>query len=551
MDLVNSQQARRILDRLVGYKLSPLLWKKISRGLSAGRVQSVAVRIIVEREREIEKFKPDEYWQITALFQKNAEKSEFEAKLIKQNDKTIQKLEIKNKKTADQIIKNLQDAEYKAEKIQKKQIKRNPFPPFTTSTLQQEAWRKLGWSAKMTMMNAQKLYERGTITYHRTDSLNLSAISQTEAQKFIEQNYGKKYWPGYNRSYKTKSKSAQEAHEAIRPTSPNKTADDLKLKIKLDDRQFKLYDLIWRRFIASQMAEALFDSSQIDITASEYTFRANGQTLKFDGFLKVYQTKFEENDLPEIKKDEILKLLKLLPSQHFTQPPGRFTEASLIKLLESEGIGRPSTYAPILDTIQYRNYVQKNEQKRFAPTEIGIIVNDLLVKHFPKIVDIKFTVDMEENLDKIAQGKKDWVKALEEFYTPFSKNLEKKYEEITKKEMIEPTDKKCPECKADLIIRMGRFGKFYACSGFPKCKHTQPLKKPSLNIKCPKCKQGQITEKRTKKGKVFYGCDKYPKCDNAFWDKPLNETCPECDSLLVVKGKKTSCSNKDCKYIKE
>jgi DNA topoisomerase-1 len=486
MALVDAQQARRILDRIVGYKLSPFLWKKLVRGLSAGRVQSIAVRLVVDREREIENFVPQEYWEILALFQKN--KNEFGALLVKKDGEVIPKLGIKTKKEADQIIKNLKGAEYKIVSIEKKETRRNPLPPFTTSTLQQESWQRFRFPARLTMRIAQNLYERGFITYHRTDSLNLSESSLFAAKKFITKNHGQEYWAGFLKKYKAKGK-VQEAHEAIRPTYPDKEPEKLKIKVKLDNNQFRLYDLIWRRFIASQMAQAIFDSTTIDIEAKNYLFRTSGQTLKFDGFLKVYPLKFKETELPLLEKNEILKLIELKPSQHFTQPPARFTEATLIKELEKNGIGRPSTYAPTLTTIQGRNYINKNEEKRFQPTEIGIMVNDLLVEHFSEIVDIKFTARMEENLDKIAQGKEKWVKVLEDFYNPFEKNLSTKEKEVPKKDLTEKTKRKCPKCKASLVIKMGRFGKFYACSKFPECKHTEPLPPPKLGIKCPECEE--------------------------------------------------------------
>lgn len=535
-DLVDAQQARRVLDRLVGYKLSPFLWKKVAKGLSAGRVQSVAVRLVVEKEQEIKNFIPQEYWSIEALFKKG-----FKALLSKKDNKPVAKLDIKNKGQAEEIIKDLKSADYQVEKIEKKEVKRNPLPPFTTSTLQQEAWKRFRFPAKFTMRIAQQLYERGHITYHRTDSVNLSQLSLNIARKYIEENYGKNY---YNfRKYKSKGK-AQEAHEAIRPTYLDKT-------LKLDKNQEKLYELIKTRFLACQMAQSVFDSTSVDIRAKNYTFRANGQTMKFDGFLKVYPMKFEQTDLPGLKEKEILELDKLLPSQHFTQAPARYTEATLIKALEEQGIGRPSTYALIISTIQARNYIEKNEQKRFQPTEIGTIVNNLLVEHFSNIVDIKFTAKMEEELDDIAQGKEKWTQVCEGFYTPFEKNLEKKYKEIDKKEISEEeTDKKCPECGSPLIIKLGRFGKFYACSAFPDCKYTESLEKNALNIPCPKCKKGKLVEKRTKKKKIFYGCNQFPNCDFALWDKPINEKCPECGSLLVETKKGKKCSNKDCQYNK-
>ncbi len=550
INLVDAQQARRILDRLVGYKLSPFLWKKVARGLSAGRVQSVAVRLVCEREREIEKFKPEKYWNIEAELQSQAKS--FLAKLVKKDDKVIPKLGIKTKKEAEEIVKNLKSAEFKVNSVEKKEIKRNPLPPFITSTLQQEAWKKFHWPAKFTMRIAQNLYEKGHTTYHRTDSLNIADLALFGAKKFIEENFGKNYWAGFLRKYKTKVKGAQEAHEAIRPSYSDKTPEKLKIQMKLEDNQFRLYDLIWRRFIASQMNQAIFDSTTIDIAAKNYTFRATGQTLKFDGFLKVYLVKYEETELPALKVEEILELLKLIPSQHFTQPPARYSEATLIKILEENGIGRPSTYAPVISTIQDRNYIEKNEQRKFRPTEIGMVVNDLLVKHFPEIVDIKFTAEMEKDLDKIAEGEKKWIPVIKEFYKPFAELLKQKEQEISKKDIAEQKTKKiCPKCGAPLLIKLGRFGKFYACSGFPKCRHTAPLEKNILGIKCPKCDDGDIVEKRTRRGKLFYGCNKYPECDFALWDKPLNEKCPKCDSLLVeTKRGQIKCSNKECDHIK-
>ena len=563
MNLVDAQQARRVLDRIVGYKLSPFLWKKVARGLSAGRVQSVAVRIVVEREREIEKFKAEEYWTIAAIFLKD---KEFEAVLIKKNGEVLDKMAIKNEKEAGRIVKELEGVEYEVENIEKKATAKNPFPPFTTSTLQQEAWRKFKFPAKFTMRLAQNLYEKGFITYHRTDSLNLSDLALGAAKKFITENYGENYYQF--RKYKAKGR-AQEAHEAIRPAYPERT------QVETDEPGAKLYDLIWKRFIACQMSQASFDSTTVDIKTGnpksearnpKYTFRAAGQILRFDGFLKVYPIKYEETELPLLEKNELLKLLKLNPLQHSTQPPARYTEATLIKALESEGIGRPSTYAPTISTIQERNYIEKNERKFFRPTEIGIVVNDLLVKHFPEIVDIKFTASMEEDLDKIADGEKKWVKVLEEFYGPFEKNLEQKYKDVSKKEYTEePTNKKCPKCGSPLLIRMGRYGKFYACSKFPECKHTESLPQNVLNVKCPKCadaaskeasfapsERGQLVEKRTSKRKIFYGCNQYPKCDFALWDKPMGEKCPKCNSLLVeTKRKQIKCSSKECDYVKQ
>ncbi|MDD5433656.1 MAG: type I DNA topoisomerase [Candidatus Pacebacteria bacterium] len=543
-NLVNAQQARRILDRLVGYKLSPFLWKKIMRGLSAGRVQSVATRLICERENEIKNFIPAEYWSIEAKLFKN---KEFSANLFAKNEKTIEKLEIKNKKEADKVLQELEEAEYIVENVEKKETQRNPQGPFITSTLQQAAVIKLNYSAKRTMAIAQRLYEKGFITYHRTDSFNLSTQSQMAAKELIINNFGKNYWPGVIKKFKTRSKSAQEAHEAIRPTHPNQMPDNLKKPAKLTPEELKLYNLIWQRFIASQMASAVFDSCSIDIKAECYTFRANGQTLKFDGYLKVYPTKFEEMDLPKLNKGEKIQLKEIVPSQHFTQPPARYSEATLIKVLEKESIGRPSTYAPILDTIQQRNYVEKDENKRLKPTNTGIMVNDMLLKHFPQIVDIQFTAKMEKEFDEIAQGKDTWQQTLKDFYMPFEQILKDKEQSVAKMDLTEETDKICPECKGKMIIRLGRYGKFYACSKFPNCKHTEPIAKPSLGIKCPKCAQGELTEKTTRTKKIFYGCSLWPKCDFALWDKPVNEFCPKCHSIMVEnKAKKIICSNRAC-----
>jgi len=552
LKLVDAQQARRILDRLVGYKLSPFLWAKVAKGLSAGRVQSVAVRLIVDREREIEKFKPEEYWSIEALLKKqstinNKQKNEFTARLIKEGGKTIPKLGIKNKEQTKKIVKDLEGAEYRVLDIQQKEIRKHPAPPFTTSTLQQEAARKLYFSAKQTMMLAQQLYENGYITYMRSDSVNIAMEALKSAQKFIKNKFGPDYYPGQPRIYKTKTKRAQEAHEAIRPTQVDR--EPAKIKQYLDARQAKLYDLIWRRFIACQMTSAVFDATTVDIAAKNYIFRATGSVIKFDGFLRVYLIKLQETLLPSLSKEEILELIKLLPEQHFTQPPPRYSEATLVKALEEQGIGRPSTYAPIISTVQGRNYVEKNEQRKFQPTEIGCLVNDLLVENFPRIVDIQFTARMEEDLDKIAAGQENWVPVIRNFYQPFQANLLKKYQEVEKKKIIEEkTEKKCPECGHSLVIRLGRFGKFYACSGFPKCRYTEPMLK-STGVQCPKCGQGEIVERKSKKGKIFYGCSKYPDCDFVLWGKPTGQKCPKCGSLLIVTGKdKVKCSHKECDY---
>jgi DNA topoisomerase-1 len=548
INLVNAQQARRILDRIVGYKLSPLLWKKIAKGLSAGRVQSVALRLIVEREKEIQNFKPKEYWTIEATLKTRKSKiktKEFTAVLVKKDEKKLDQFAIKNEKEAKKIVDDLTDAEFKVSKIERKETKRNPPEPFTTSTMQQTAWQKFSWPAEKTMQIAQQLYEMGLTTYHRTDSLNLSELALKMAEDFILKNFGKNYYE--KRGYKTKSKVAQEAHEAIRPTDVKKTPEILTQK--LNEQQLKLYDLIWRRFLACQMAQAIFDRTEVEILAKNYGFLAKGQILKFDGFLKVYPMKFEEEELPELEKGEILEVLKILPLQHFTQPPPRYTEATLIKELEKYGIGRPSTYAPILATIQERNYVKKDEKKRFYPTHLGFAVNDLLVKHFPEIVDINFTAKMEDNLDKIANGEKNWVETLKEFYEPFNENLNKKYKEIKGAGILEKTEKKCPKCGSQLIVRVSKYGRFLACSNYPKCKYTFDLEN-STGILCPKCQKGEIIKRKSKKEKIFWGCSNYPKCDFVLWSEPTGEKCPKCGSLLVKENKKIKCSNKNCDFEK-
>ena len=429
-------------------------------------------------------------------------------------------------------MKDLEDAEYEVEKIIKKDSKRQPKPPFRTSTLQQEAANKLHWSAKQTMMFAQKLYEKGFITYMRTDSFNLSEDSLKAAREAIEKNYGKEFYPGEPRRFKSKAKGAQEAHEAIRPSDPSKTPESL--KEKLDDKQFKLYDLIWRRFIASQAREAVFDSTSADIKAGKYTFRANGSIIKFEGWLKIYPSAFTENILPEIEEKDLLNLVKLAPEQHFTDPPPRYSEATLIKVLEEYGIGRPSTYAPTISTVQTRNYVAKNEQRRFIPTETGIIAHDILAEHFPQIIDIGFTAEMEEDLDKIAEGKTEWVPVIKNFYKPFHENLMKKYDEVEKKHTDEETDEVCEKCQKPMVIKHGRFGKFLACTGFPDCRNTKAIKKEEdkIGMKCPKCEEkfpdkldevGDVIKKFTKTKRIFFGCSKWPDCDYASWKNPMEE----------------------------
>ena len=541
IDLVNAQQSRRILDRIVGYKLSPFLWKKIMRGLSAGRVQSVALRLIVDREEEIKNFKPEEYWSISALLEK--EKKEFEVILTQIQGKKISKLDLKNKEQVEEIEKSLRTSSYQVSTIDKKELKRSPLSPLTTSTLQQECSKKLGYSSKMTMRLAQELYEKGIITYHRTDSLALSNEALLMAEDFINQKFGENYYQ--KRVFKTKGR-AQEAHEAIRPT----LAINIPETIPFEEKHKKVYRIIWNRFISSQMKEAIFDSTKIEIkTNNEHILQANGSILKFDGFLKVYPMKLEDKELPSLEIGDNLNLINVLGEQHFTQPKARYTEASLIKELEENEIGRPSTYAPTISTIQLRNYVEKNKEKRFEPTSIGISVNEMLVNNFPEIVDIKFTAKMEKDLDSVALGKENWKKLLKDFYLPFNENLEKKYEEVDRKTPeVETTDKVCPKCNKPMVIKVGRFGKFLACTGFPECKHTETItdEKKKTGVTCPNCQQGELIQKKSKKGRIFYGCSNWPDCDFALWDKPTGNLCPKCNSLMVEKGKKEKCSNKNC-----
>lgn len=516
MNLVNAQQARRILDRLVGYKLSPFLWKKVARGLSAGRVQSVAVRLIVEREAEIDAFKKDEFWTIEGVFSKNSAK--FNAQLIKIGDKTLEKFDIKTEADVKKIVENLKSKEAKVLSVDKSEQAKHALAPFTTSTLQQTAFQRLRLSAKQTMMLAQRLYEEGLITYMRTDSLNLSEDALASAAGWIKENLGTQYALPKPRIFKTKSKTAQEAHEAIRPTDPHKTP--LLLKKTIDPREARLYELIWKRFIASQLPDAVVENTKVDIDVSNHIFRANGARLVFDGFIKIYQMKFAENILPELFEKDSLKIESITPLQHFTEPPPRYNEASLVKALEKFGIGRPSTYAPIISTIQDRGYVEKDEQRRLRPTETGKIVNGILVEHFPEIVDIGFTAKMEEELDEIAEGKKEWAPLMREFYEPFSKHLEEKYESVESQKIVEETNEICPNCGKPMVIKRGRFGKFIACTGFPECKTTKRIPEPSLNIKCPKCAEGDVVRRRSKKGRYFFGCSRYPECDFISWTLP-------------------------------
>jgi len=540
---VHAQQARRVLDRIVGYKLSPFLWKKITSGLSAGRVQSVALRLIVEREEEIKKFIAQEYWTIAALLHKtNDPETIVEATLQKINKKTLDKFAIPNKEEAEKHVYKLKQATYHVESIEKKEVVKHAPPPFITSTLQQDAARRLNLSAKKTMFLAQRLYEQGHITYMRTDSLNLSQESTLRAKEWLHKNLGEKYTLPSPRIFTAKSKLAQEAHEAIRPTVPENTPES----ISLDTDQMKVYKLIWQRFIASQMPDARVNATSITFNAESnkknYTLKASGQQIIFDGYLKIWPQKFEAKILPEFSENEIVLIKDIVPSQHFTEPPPRYSEATLIKTLEEYGIGRPSTYAPIISVIQTRNYVEK-EQRKFKPTEIGTLVNKVLIENFPEVFDVGFTAQLEDELDEVAHGKTTWQTVVNDFYQPFAKTLTKKYEEVSKDELVAPevTNEKCDLCGKPMVVKMSRFGKFLGCSGFPECKGIKKLdgssnkmEPKSTGLKCPKClaskdperknSPGEIVERFVRKGrargKMFWGCNRYPTCDYASWEDP-------------------------------
>ena len=526
-DLIDAQQARRVLDRIVGYKISPILWAKVRKGLSAGRVQSVAVKLIVDREEEIEKFIPEEYWNIFVELLKG--KETFKAKLVGKEGK---KLELKSKEDVDEVLKYIEKAEYTVKEIKKAERKRTPAPPFTTSTMQQEASRKLGFTLKKTMSVAQGLYEGvkvdekgtvGLITYMRTDSTRISDVARAVAKKQIESVYGEEYYE--NRYYKTKEE-AQDAHEAIRPTYIDLTPADVKNSLTND--QYKLYNLIYNRFLASQMSQAIFDTVTVDINADKYNFRANGQTLKFKGFMALYveskdqEEKEEDGKIPELDEGEKLKKQKIEPVQSFTEPPPRYTEASLVKALEEKGIGRPSTYSPTITTILERRYIEK-EKKQLIPTELGKVVNKLLVENFTNVVSEEFTAEMEEKFDNIALGKEKWKKVIEEFYVPFKIDLDKANEELEHVELVEEVSNvPCDICGRMMVIKYGRFGKFLACPGYPECKNTKPFVE-TIDIPCPKC-GGKIQVRKTKKRKNYYICENNPKsCDYISWNKPKKE----------------------------
>lgn len=559
MDLVDAQQARRILDRLVGYKISPILWKKVKKGLSAGRVQSVALRLIIDREKEINDFKPEEYWTIDGTFLKGQET--FEASFFGKNGK---KLPLNSEADVKEILSQLKGNQYTVEKVTKKERKRNPALPFTTSTLQQEAARKLNFRAKKTMMIAQQLYEGidlgregtvGLITYMRTDSTRISNTAVDEAAAFIDQTYGKEFLGGKRKPAK-KNENAQDAHEAIRPTSVLRKPSELKAVLGRD--QMRLYKLIWERFVASQMAPAVLDTMSVDLTNNGLTFRANGSKVKFSGFMKVYvegkDDQMEEKDrmLPDLQEGDTVLSKDIEPEQHFTQPPPRYTEARLVKTLEERGIGRPSTYAPTLDTIQRRGYVAL-DNKRFVPTELGQIVLDLIMEFFPEIINVEFTAKMERDLDHVEEGNTEWVKIIDNFYTDFEKRVKKAESEMKEVE-IEPeyAGEDCELCSSPMVYKMGRYGKFLACSNFPDCRNTKPIVK-QIGVKCPSCGEGNIVERKSKKKRVFYGCDRYPDCEFVSWDKPIERKCPKCGKMLVEKklkkGIQVQCV--ECDYKEE
>ncbi|OGH66334.1 MAG: DNA topoisomerase I [Candidatus Magasanikbacteria bacterium RIFCSPHIGHO2_02_FULL_47_14] len=610
--LVDAQQARRVLDRLVGYELSPLLWKKVARGLSAGRVQSVAVRLTVEREREIQGFVAQEYWTVAGTFSSpDSQEEKIQALLHSKNGKKLDKFDINSKEKAGEVLAHLGQASYIITSLEKKETKRTPPPPFTTSTLQQQASHKLGFSAKQTMRLAQQLYEgidigtegsAGLITYMRTDSVNLSDKFIEEAHGFIRTQYGDGYVSDAPRRYHTKSKLAQEAHEAIRPTDPSRRPESIRQY--LDPRQYKLYDLVWRRAVATQMTEARLNKATLDIESDKkegttYTFRATGQTMIFDGWMKLYPGITKEEMLPELREGEKMICHDLKPEQHFTEPPARYSDATLVKALEEHSIGRPSTYAPTIATIEERHYVERDEQKRLKPTDVAFVVNDLLVHHFPNIVDYQFTAQMEESLDQIAHGEQAWQPLISLFYKPFHETIVEKSTELSKKEITEEaTDEICPNCASAMVIKIGRYGKFIACSNYPTCKTTKPtpeeagqepqttdevcelcgkpmaikhgrygtflgcsgypeckfIKKREKNtgVACPLCGKGEFAERRSKRGKTFYSCNQYPECKNILWSKPTGETCETCKALMVL-GPKDSvrCSNKECPSLQK
>jgi DNA topoisomerase-1 len=556
---VNAQQARRVLDRLVGYNLSPLLWSKVRKGLSAGRVQSVVVRIICEREKEIDAFVQEEYWTIEAILSKKT-KDSFVSKLVTYKG---EKLEIRSEEEQIKITDYLHGTDFLLKSIERKEKRKKPNPPFITSTMQQEASKRLGFYSSRTMRVAQELYEGlelgkkgtvGLITYLRTDSTRISKTAQEEARGFINLEYGHDYAPASPNEYKSR-KSAQDAHEAIRPSSVERTPESVKNYLGRD--QYRLYKLIWERFVASQMTPAVYDTVVVDIEAGDYGLRANSSQIKFPGYKKIYNDSEEEdvkNPIPDIKPGQVLNLKEIKPEQHFTQPPPRYSEASLVKLLEEKNIGRPSTYAPIIETILKRHYVER-QNKQFVPAELGFIVVDLLTQHFGNILDTQFTAKMEEDLDHIEEGQLNWKEVVRDFYGPFNSDMEKAQDLIEKVEIKdEEAGKDCPQCGKAMFIKYGRFGKFIACSGFPECRHTESLNE-EVGVNCPFC-GGAVVALKSKKGRKYFGCKNYPECNFRSWNKPTGEKCPICGDAMVEKLNKNKeaaaiCQNSECKHFQE
>lgn len=555
MNLVDAQQARRVLDRIVGYSISPLLWKKVKKGLSAGRVQSVALKLIIDRENEIKAFKPEEYWTIDGFFQKGNKK--FQASFYGVNGK---KLKLETNEDVQKVLALITSDTFEVAKVEKKERRRNAPLPYTTSSLQQDAANKINFRTRKTMMVAQQLYEgislgksgtQGLITYMRTDSTRISPVAQNEAANFITERFGATYSKHGNRV--KNASGAQDAHEAIRPSNVTLTPESIAQH--LDKDQLKLYTLIWNRFVASQMTAAIFDTMKVHLEQNGVRFTANGSQVKFDGYLAVYNDSDKNKMLPDMAEGDSVKKVSTNPEQHFTQPPARYSEATLIKTLEENGVGRPSTYAPTLDVIQRRYYVRL-AAKRFEPTKLGEIVNGLIVEFFPDIVDVKFTADMESKLDEVEEGKQQWQSVIDAFYKPFEKELAKAETEIEKIQIKdEPAGFDCELCGHPMVIKLGRYGKFYACSNFPECHNTKAITK-EIGVTCPLCGEGQVIERKTKRNRIFYGCDRYPDCEFTSWDKPVGRTCPKSGDYLVEKkirggGKQVVCSNEECDYAEE
>ena len=555
MNLVDAQQARRVLDRIVGYSISPLLWKKVKKGLSAGRVQSVALKLIIDRENEIKAFKPEEYWTIDGFFQKGNKK--FQASFYGVDGK---KLKLETNEDVQKVLALITSDTFEVAKVEKKERRRNAPLPYTTSSLQQDAANKINFRTRKTMMVAQQLYEgislgksgtQGLITYMRTDSTRISPVAQNEAANLITERFGATYSKHGNRV--KNASGAQDAHEAIRPSNVTLTPESIAQH--LDKDQLKLYTLIWNRFVASQMTAAIFDTMKVHLEQNGVRFTANGSQVKFDGYLAVYNDSDKNKMLPDMAEGDSVKKVSTNPEQHFTQPPARYSEATLIKTLEENGVGRPSTYAPTLDVIQRRYYVRL-AAKRFEPTELGEIVNGLIVEFFPDIVDVKFTADMESKLDEVEEGKQQWQTVIDAFYKPFEKELAKAETEIEKIQIKdEPAGFDCELCGHPMVIKLGRYGKFYACSNFPECHNTKAITK-EIGVTCPLCGEGQVIERKTKRNRIFYGCDRYPDCEFTSWDKPVGRTCPKSGDYLVEKkirggGKQVVCSNEECDYAEE